>query len=365
MAKATLPAGGNQANDQVERTRRSSMSESANAQTPAIGEDAPSSAAKPAFDLNFVSEAGQSDRAVWFETSSKSMKAVLEAAYKLAFTSAPVLLTGEHGVGKSMLARQIHKWGPSREQAFVVVNCASSSSHSLTDELFDQVLESLAKSCGECCQSGDPAKRITVFLDNISDLSDLRQARLLRFIEEQNFQSVFRQSSGYQARILAASDRNLAAEVATERFRADLFFRISVISLEIPPLRERPEDILPLAECLLSNVSLRHERPGLEFSPAARAALTRRKWLGNLSELRDIIERAVLLAHNDSITSRLLSKAIAAKKVNVVFHQYPSLEETERWYIRGILARAGSLRQAASMLGIHLSTLWRKRRRYN
>ena len=208
----------------------------------------------------------------------------------------------------------------------------------------------------------------TIFFNKVSDLSELAQARLLQFVEEQRFNAIFEQShSGTPHRIIMACNRNLAAEVAAKRFREDLFFRISVINLELPPLRDRFEDIRALANYLLYNVSLTIERPGLQLSSDAVAVLTRHRWPGNVRELRDAIERAAILTRSDIITSRLLSKAIAAKNADLStpLRSLTSLEEVERQHILQVLSQAGSLSQAASILGIDLSTLWRKRRRYN
>lgn len=317
--------------------------------------------------LDFALGVGGQKRLAFFEASSGQMKKLLGAAYKAALTSAPILLTGESGVGKSVLARQIHEWSSRREQAFVLVDCALISKHLLEGVPFDRIIGRLVGSSRDGWQREDTL-RGTIFFNMVTDLSEPAQTRLLRFVEDQNFQSVFEQSrSGPPHRIIAASNRNLAAEVAAKRFREDLFFRISVINLEVPPLRDRFEDISSLAHYLLSNVSLIIERPGLQLSPDAVAVLTRHKWLGNIRELRDAIECAAILTRSDIITSRLLSKAITAKKTDpaIPFHPATSLEEVERLHISRVLSQAASLEQAANILGINVSTLWRKRRAYN
>jgi NtrC-family two-component system response regulator AlgB len=295
------------------------------------------------------------------------MKMLLDAAYKTASTSAPVLLTGETGVGKSVLARQIHEWSSWREQAFVVVDCASISKSLLEGVPFDQVIGLIRSSGGHRL----PADRLlggTFFFNKVSDLSELGQRRFLQFVEEQDFNAVFDQArSRRRHRIIVACNQNLAAKVAAKRFREDLFFKISVINLEVPPLRDRVEDIRALANNLLYNVSLVIERPGLQLSPDAVAVLTRHRWPGNLRELRDAIERAAILSRRDIITSQALSRAIAIKEADLSIppRSLTSLEEVERRHILRVLSQAGSLKHAAVILGIDLSTLWRKRRRYN
>jgi two-component system, NtrC family, response regulator AlgB len=304
----------------------------------------------------------------FFETHSVRMKKCLDAAYKAAFTSAPVLLTGETGVGKSVLARQIHDWGRLHEHAFVVVNCALISKRVFEDTPFDHVIAALVGSRRKRRQQADILRGSTILFDNISELCELGQARLLQFLEEQNFQLIFQQNLSWTPyRIIAAGNRSLVSEVSGKRFSKELFFRISVINLEVPPLRERLEDIPALASYLLSSVSLVTERPGLQLSPEAAGTLTQHRWPGNVRELRNTIERAAILTRGDVITSRLLSKAIGAKNatLSMALHPLTSLEEVERNHILQILSQTESLQQAAIILGINPTTLWRKRRRHN
>jgi NtrC-family two-component system response regulator AlgB len=206
----------------------------------------------------------------------------------------------------------------------------------------------------------------TVFLDEIGDLSPALQTKFLRFVQEQSFERVGgMQTIRVDTRIIAASNRELAAEVAGHRFRDDLFYRLNVITLRVPPLRERLDDILPLAERMLQAEAFRNHRPGLGFSPEAAATLTRYSWPGNVRELRNAIERAVVLASGDIIMpdhlpDNLFREVSDAATVSAS----RNIDEMERELIIRVLAESPTLEDAAQTLGINASTLWRKRKRY-
>ncbi len=263
---------------------------------------------------NLDAGASPSASPAWFETRNAQMKQVLDAAYRAALTSAPILLTGEPGVGKSVLARQIHEWSRWRRQSFILVDCASISEHLPEDAPLDRVTAWLVGSSRDGGRAETVAES-TIFFDHISELSELGQAGLLRFLEEQNFQSVFEQGPARTLhRIIAACNRDLAAQAAARRFREDLFFRISLISLELPPLRDRVEDLVPLATYLLSRIALAAGRPELHLLPGAVGVLTRYRWPGNVRQLGETLERAAGLTRGNAIASSQLSKAIANKK---------------------------------------------------
>jgi NtrC-family two-component system response regulator AlgB len=195
------------------------------------------------------------------------------------------------------------------------------------------------------------------------------QSRLLQFMEE----NAPCAKPGWNAastafRLIAASNRSLAAEVAADRFREELFFRINVINLEIPPLRDRPEDILPLSDHMLRAASRRTGSSPMQFSPDAMAALARYRWPGNLGELHHAVEHAAVLAEGaPAVTLRHLPRVIAGQSAPAADDSHPltSLEEVERQHIARVLSQTQSFEKAAATLGIHLTTLWRKRRRYN
>jgi NtrC-family two-component system response regulator AlgB len=209
----------------------------------------------------------------------------------------------------------------------------------------------------------------TVFLDEIADLSPPLQTKFLRFVQEQSFERVGGDDTiAVDTRIIAASNRDLMAEVAAHRFREDLFYRLNVIALRVPALRERPEDIVRLAEGLLIVAAARNHRQTLRFAPEVEVALKAYRWPGNVRELRNAIERAAVLAQGDLITPQYLPDALfqsaAPPSIAVAGGPPASLEDVERGQIVRVLAESPTLEDAAETLGINVSTLWRKRKRY-
>jgi two-component system, NtrC family, response regulator AlgB len=300
------------------------------------------------------------------ESSSSAMRRLLETARQAARSEATILLTGESGTGKNVLARQIHQWSARSQHPFVVVNCTTLSEHLLESELFGHVRGAFTGAIKDKPGRLEAADRGTVFLDEIGDLSPALQTKFLRFVQEQSFERVGGiQTIRVNTRIIAASNRDLAAEVAAHHFRDDLFYRLNVITLQVPPLRERREDILPLAHRMLQVEAMRNNRPDLCFSPEAGATLTRYHWPGNVRELRNAIERAVVLASGDTIIPEHLPDNLFREWVEAGPVAAPkNIEEMERELIIRVLAESPTLEDAAQTLGINASTLWRKRKRY-
>jgi two-component system, NtrC family, response regulator AlgB len=207
----------------------------------------------------------------------------------------------------------------------------------------------------------------TAFLDEIADLTPRLQTKFLRFVQEQQFERVGgEQTIRVDTRIVAATNRDLEAEVTARHFREDLFYRLNVITLRLPALRERREDILPLAEWLLDAASLRNQRAKLKLSQGAAAALTRYRWPGNVRELRNAIERAAVLTRGEEIAPDDLPDSLfrdASDAIARIPHS-ASLEEVEREHISRVLSESATLEEASEVLGINVTTLWRKRRRY-
>jgi NtrC-family two-component system response regulator AlgB len=265
-----------------------------------------------------------------------------------------------------VIARQIHQWSGRAERPFVVVNCTTLSEHLLESELFGHVRGAFTGAVKDKPGRLEAADGGTVFLDEIADLSPPLQTKFLRFVQEQCFERVGGDRTiRVDIRIVAASNRDLAAEVAAHRFRDDLYYRLNVIALRMPALRERPEDILPLAERLLSSAAIRNRRPGLSFSPEAAAAIQRYRWSGNVRELRNAVERAAVLARGqkivpDDLPDVLFRDGAAFAEPSTT----ASLEDLEREHIVRVLAESPTLEDAAETLGINVSTLWRKRKRY-
>jgi NtrC-family two-component system response regulator AlgB len=308
---------------------------------------------------------------IYLQTGSAAMGELIQAAHRAAVSPATVLLTGERGVGKNTLARQIHEWSSWRQHSFVVIDCAVLSAKLSQHASFDDILLSLVRSSGVNEPRLVLTGAATIVFDNISKLCHLGQVRLSQFIEEHApSANLTGDAEGPSLRLLATSTSGLAAAVAAHRFREDLFLQINEVNLEIPPLRERPEDILPLAQHMLYQASEDSRTSPSHFSPEAIAALILYRWPRNVRELRDTIKHA--LAQGDggtSVTLLQLPYAIAAARWSTMtkddFQPLISLEEMERRHIARVLIETGSLERAASTLGINPSTLWRKRRRYN
>ncbi|MEA2680813.1 MAG: two-component system, NtrC family, response regulator AlgB [Candidatus Binataceae bacterium] len=303
------------------------------------------------------------------ESQSPVMRQLLETARRVAASEATILLMGESGTGKNVLARQIHRWSPRSEKPFVVVNCTTLSEPLLESELFGHMRGSFTGAIKDKPGRLEAAHHGTVFLDEIADLSPPLQTKFLRFVQEQSFERVGGDDTiAVDTRIIAASNRDLMAEVAAHRFREDLFYRLNVIALRVPALRERPEDIVRLAEGLLIVAAARNHRQTLRFAPEVEVALKVYRWPGNVRELRNAIERAAVLAQGDLITPQYLPDALfqyaAPPSIAVAGGPPASLEDVERGQIVRVLAESPTLEDAAETLGINVSTLWRKRKRY-
>jgi two-component system, NtrC family, response regulator AlgB len=301
------------------------------------------------------------------ESQSPIMHQLLETARRVAASEATILLMGESGTGKNVLARQIHRWSPRSEKPFVVVNCTTLSEPLLESELFGHMRGSFTGAIKDKPGRLEAAHHGTVFLDEIADLSPPLQTKFLRFVQEQSFERVGGDDTiAVDTRIVAASNRDLTAEVAAHRFREDLFYRLNVIALRVPALRERPQDIVRLAESLLIVAAARNHRQALRLSPEVIAAMTAYRWPGNVRELRNAIERAAVLAQGDLITPEYLPDAMFqdAPPAAVPGAHPASLEEVERGQIMRVLGESPTLEDAAETLGINVSTLWRKRKRY-
>ncbi len=309
------------------------------------------------------------DEAPLLESSSPAMVRLMETARQAAASEATVLLAGESGTGKNVLARQIHRWSPRHERPFVVVNCTTLSEELLESELFGHVRGAFTGAIKDKPGRLEAADGGTVFLDEIADLSAALQTKFLRFVQEQSFERVGGDRTiRVDIRIIAASNRDLRAEVAARRFREDLFYRLNVITLSVPPLRARREDVLPLAQWMLAAASVRNRRAPMRLAPEAADALRNYGWPGNVRELRNALERAAVLCRADTITPDDLPDSVFRETPVAARSAAPgepaSLEEVEREHIMRVLAQSATLEEAAARLGINVTTLWRKRKRY-
>ncbi|HLI80637.1 MAG TPA: sigma-54 dependent transcriptional regulator [Candidatus Binataceae bacterium] len=286
-----------------------------------------------------------------------------DLAGQVAQSDATVLLTGESGTGKSMLAAYIHRLSPRKDGPFVEVACTTLSEHLLESELFGHVRGSFTGAFKDKPGRLEAAEGGTVFLDEIGDLPLALQVKLLRFLQEKTFERVGGADTiEVNARIIAATNQNLEQFVREKRFREDLYYRLNVIEIRVPALRDRPGEIVPLAEHFIERSAAAHHRAALELSEEARAALSGYSWPGNIRELKNLIERAVVLSRGDTITlTDLPDKVLATSRRE---DQGLTLEELERRHIQLVLEQAVTLEEAADMLGINVATLWRKRRKY-
>jgi two-component system, NtrC family, response regulator AlgB len=307
------------------------------------------------------------DEAPLLETNSDAVQRLFATARQAAQSDATVLLTGESGTGKNVLARQIHTWSARASRPFVLVNCTTLSEELLESELFGHVRGAFTGAIKDKPGRLEAADGGTVFLDEISDLSARLQTKFLRFVQEQSFERVGGERTiKVDTRIIAASNRDLDAEVAARRFREDLYYRLNVITLRVPPLRDRKKDIEPLAEWLLRAVAIRNRRT-LRLSPEATLAITNYEWPGNVRELRNALERAAVLSREDTVRAEDLPDQLFRPTPRLATEdaaRTASLEEIERAHIAHVLAESATLEEAAAVLGINVTTLWRKRKRY-
>jgi NtrC-family two-component system response regulator AlgB len=295
----------------------------------------------------------------------------LDVLFRAADTQASILILGESGTGKSMIARAIHDQSPFRDKPFVTVSCPSLSRELLESDLFGHVKGSFTGAMRDTWGKVKAAEGGTLFLDEIGELPIEIQPKLLRLLQEREYERLGETTPRKaNVRVIAATNRDLKQWAAEGRFREDLFYRLNVISATMPPLRDRPEDLVACAESFLKFFAGQFRRNVRRFSPAAMAAVRSHSWPGNIRELRNAIERAVILAEGDEITPRDLPEASAtASAINgheqgAEVGQRISIEKLECEHIRRIMAATDSLQEAAEVLGIDAATLYRKRKRY-
>lgn len=316
-----------------------------------------------------VLESGQRDDGdVEPASSSPAMQRVLELARSVADTDASVLMLGESGTGKGVLAKAIHGWSPRSKDSFVTINCPGLSGELIASELFGHVRGAFTGATENKLGRVDQADGGTLFFDEIGDFPMAMQPKLLRFIQDREYERVGDPvTRKADVRIIAATNRDLTAMVADGTFREDLLYRLNVITLELPPLRDHPEDIADLAQRFLFRFAQAYRRQATEFSPEARDFLLRYGWPGNIRELQNVIERATILTKGETVRVDDLGVApvdIGSGSGRLRAGDDITVDELERAHIEAILGSASSLDGAARTLGIDASTLYRKRKRY-
>ena len=299
-----------------------------------------------------------------FQGVSTVIQRLKQEAHKIVHTDRPVLLHGETGTGKGVLAEWLHRNGPRAEEAFVDVNCAGLSRDLLESELFGYEKGAFTGAMASKQGLLEVAHRGILFLDELGEMDLMVQPKLLKVLEDSRFRrlgDVRERTADLQ--IMAATNRNLLQSVQEMKFREDLYFRISTFHLRIPPLRERPEDVPILANTILRNLSTDLARDKQELSTEAEEVLKGYPWPGNIRELRNVLERVAITCDSEIIGPQDLglSQRMQVVAPPTVFEPELTLAELERQYIRRVLEEeSGKVTQAAVRLGIPRSTLYQK-----
>jgi NtrC-family two-component system response regulator AlgB len=296
-------------------------------------------------------------------TNSPAMQRAFEVAFKAAQTDATVLLLGESGTGKSVLARGIHQRSSRSNGAFVTVSCPSLTRELLQSELFGHVKGAFTGAVAETWGKVTAAEGGTLFLDEIGDLSGDIQAKLLRLLQEREYERVGETKPRYaDVRVIAASNRGLAKAVADGSFREDLFYRLNVISITLPPLRERLDDLEQMALTHLRSISQQCDKQVDGISGEGLGLMKQYNWPGNIRELRNVVERAVILSSGDKILPGDLTEIIKPDS-EIRIGGKVTLEEIENAHIKKVINNSATLDEAAHVLGIDSATLYRKRKK--
>jgi two-component system response regulator AtoC len=295
---------------------------------------------------------------------------VLELAHKVAPTATTLLITGESGTGKDHLARLIHELGPRHDAPFLKIDCASLPQELVESELFGHERGAFTGAVERKLGRFELSYGGTVVLDEVAALVPGIQSKLMRVLEDHTFERLGgTETLTLDARLIALTNAVLPQLIASGKFREDLYFRLNVVSIHIPPLRERRGDILPLAELLLARVAPVHARTGVRFSEDANQALTAYPWPGNIRELKNVIERALVFgkSRGAELTADDLPDSVRASAggPSLAVSRLRSLEDVERETITATLeATHYKITKAAEILGISRKTLLDKRKRY-
>jgi DNA-binding NtrC family response regulator len=300
---------------------------------------------------------------------SSQMLQVYKTIARVADSRSTILITGESGTGKELVARAIHFNSQRAAKHFVAVDCGSLAETLLESELFGHVRGAFTGAIANKRGLFEEADGGTCFLDEVGDISLAMQAKLLRVLQEHEIKRVGgTETVKVDVRILAATNKNLEQLVAEKKFREDLFYRLNVVSVHLPPLRERPEDIPLLADHFLRKYAADNEKPVSQVSQEALDLLSCYRWPGNVRELENVIERAVTLSHRSIILPEDLPRRLRVQPPEVITPSLPShipLSELEKRYIQKVLEETGgNKKRAADILGIDRRTLYRMAARY-
>ena len=303
------------------------------------------------------------------ETVEPAMERAFTLAFKAANSAATVLLLGESGTGTSVLARAIHARSPQKDKPFVTISCPSLSGELLESELFGRVKGAFTGAVTDTWGKVAVADGGTLFLDEIGELPLAIQPKLLRLLQEKEYERVGESKTRRaNVRVVAATNRNLETAVREKLFREDLYYRLNVISIRVPPLRERPRDLQMMAAGYLKFFSAQCGKRVTTFGPPAREAIERYPWPGNLRELRNVVEHAVIFASGNEIAladlpDQFHSSGPGQADDNVRIGMKLSLEQIENEHIRRVLAQTTTMEEAAQLLGISRGTLYERKKK--
>lgn len=308
-----------------------------------------------------------SERLPWISEDPASLR-LFELAQKVAVVPTTLLITGESGTGKDHLARLVHELGSRRDAPFLKIDCASLPPQLVESELFGHERGAFTGAVERKLGRFELGGNGTIVLDEIAALTSGAQSKLLRVLQERSFERLGgTETLRIEARLIALTNVDLPAAVKSGNFREDLFFRLNVLTLAVPPLRERRADILPLAAHLLSSLRVIHSRPKTELSDVTQRMLSNYTWPGNVRELRNALERAIVFSHNDHLEPENFPENIraAAPGGNASVAGLRSLEDVEREVIAATLeATHYQISRSAEALGISRKTLLEKRKKY-
>lgn len=303
---------------------------------------------------------------------SKAIQNILQMIDKVAPLDTRVLITGENGTGKELVARAIHKKSERKEKSFVEVNCAAIPNELIESELFGHEKGSFTGAVQQRIGRFELANKGTLFLDEVGDMSLQAQAKVLRAIEDGKIERVGGgKKIDVDVRLIAATNKNLKEEIEKGNFREDLFHRLNVIPIQVPPLRERTEDIPILIEKFANDISLKHKKPITKFSDDAVQILRNQSWTGNVRELRNIVERIIIIIDKKEISAKDIDFMFASNQQSVddlvdtsnSFQEFK--EKAERVFIlKQLIANDWNISKTAEILDIQRSHLYNKMKKY-
>jgi DNA-binding NtrC family response regulator len=303
---------------------------------------------------------------------SRALQDVFKLVGRVARSDAPVLISGESGTGKELVAKAVHEYSPRRQQEMITINCGAIPENLLESELFGHEKGSFTGAIARRAGRFEQADGGTLFLDEIGDMPLSIQVKLLRVLQDGTFSRVgANEMLKTDVRIVAATHKNLAAEVSAGRFREDLFYRLNVVELRIPPLRERPEDIPLLAEYFLQRITKKNGMARIRISAEATASLSSHHWPGNVRELENTMARACALASSQillpadiPLASAPGKASVLAQSLDMLINSAPSDTPMLEWFSKQLVGRlldrtGGDLKDAAAVLGVELAEIKR------